>query len=574
MTAMAEYRRWLTSHALSESEKAELRALEGNAAEIEERFSRPLAFGTAGLRGIMGAGLGRINVHTVRHVTQALANLILREGPEAAARGVAIACDCRLHAEEYARQAACVLAGRGITALLFDELRPTPELSFAIRAHRCVAGINITASHNPKEYNGYKVYWSDGAQIPPAHADMVAREMASLDPLESAAATGFDEALRAGRIRWLGAETDRAFLDCALAQSVAPDAVRAVADDCKLVYTPFHGAGYRLVPEALAALGFRHVLCEPEQMKIDGNFPTVVSPNPENAKSFERAVALARRHDVDLVIGTDPDADRVGVMVRDRAGGYVPLTGNQMGVLLMDYLIRARRAAGTLPARPAVVQTIVTTRMTHDIAKKNDIALFETFTGFKFIAEVIAKLDASGSHQFLMGFEESYGYLIGSHARDKDAVTASLLIAEMAAWYRRQEMTLFDALQALYETYGHYREATLNLVMPGLAGLARMQALMDDLRGHPPAGIAGTPVEAVCDYLSGRRFESVSGAVSDMELSGSDVLGFALLDGTRLLVRPSGTEPKVKVYIQARGADAHTADDTVARFAQWAKKLV
>jgi phosphoglucomutase len=571
---MTEYRRWLASPALTETEKAELRALEGNTAEIEERFSRPLDFGTAGLRGIMGVGLGRINVHIVRHVTRALANLILREGPEAAARGVAIACDCRLHAEEYARQAACVLAGRGITALLFDELRPTPELSFAIREHRCIAGINITASHNPKEYNGYKVYWSDGAQLPPAHAGAVAREMTQLDPLESDAAADFDEALRAGKIRRLGAETDRAFLDCVLAQSVASDAVRAVADDFRLVYTPFHGAGYRLVPEALAALGFRHVLCEPEQMKIDGNFPTVASPNPENAKSFERALALARRNDVDLVVGTDPDADRVGVMVRDRTGGYLPLSGNQVGVLLMDYLIRARRAAGTLPARPAVVQTIVTTRMTHAIAKKNGVTVFETFTGFKFIAEVIAKLAASGSHQYLMGFEESYGYLIGSHARDKDAVTASLLIAEMAAWYRRQEMTLFDALQTLYETYGYHREATLNLVMPGLAGLTRMKELMDGLRGHPPADIAGTPVEAVCDYLSGRRVELAGKTASDMELSGSDVLCFELLDGTRLLVRPSGTEPKVKVYIQTHGADANTADDTVARFTQWAKKLV
>lgn len=572
MSVLTEYTKWLSSPALSEAERAELLSIQNDPAEIEDRFFAPLSFGTAGLRGVMGAGLHRMNVHVVRHATQALANLILREGKNAAARGVAIAYDCRHHSEDFARAAAETLAANGVAVRLFDALRPTPELSFAIRTYGLTAGINITASHNPREYNGYKVYWSDGAQLPPPHADAVAREMGGLDVF-AARSLPFGDAMKQGLVQMMGAETDEAFLGRVLGESVAPDAVRAVAERFRLVYTPFHGAGHKLVPEALRRLGFRHILCEPAQMAIDGDFPTVVSPNPENKEGFARAIELARANDVDLIIGTDPDADRVGIVVRDDRGDYVPLTGNQAGVLLTDYLVRARREAGTLPEHPAVVQTIVTTRMTMAVAETNGVDVFETFTGFKFIAEVIAGLEATRSHQYILGFEESYGYLIGDHARDKDAVTASLLIAEMAAWYCRQNMTLFDAMQALYETYGYYRERTLNLVMPGLDGLKRQRALMEALRRSPPGEIAGTAVEAVCDYAAGTRKESGSGRTSSMSLSGSDVLGFELGPDTRILIRPSGTEPKIKVYILTKGSDARSAEETTARFSRWAKAL-
>ncbi len=560
MSAQDTYKAWISSRHISEDDRTELLSIAGDPDEIEARFFAPLSFGTAGLRGVMGMGLHRMNVHVVRHTTQALANLIVAEGPEAVKAGAAIAYDCRYHSAEFAREAACVLAAAGIPVRLFDELRPTPELSFAIREYGCTAGINITASHNPKEYNGYKVYWSDGAQLPPQHADVVAREMARLDVFEDVRTCDFEAAVRDGRIVMLGAECDRAFLACVLCQSVAPEAVAAVADSFKLVYTPFHGAGYRLVPEALRKLGFKHILCEPSQMIVDGGFPTVVSPNPENKEGFALAIELARQNDVDLIIGTDPDCDRVGIVLRDQEGDYVTLSGNQVGVLLTDYLIRVRKEKGTLPHNPAIVKTIVTTEMARVVAEAQGAAVFDTFTGFKFLAEAIAGFERDHSHHYIFAYEESYGYLAGDHARDKDAVVASTLIAEMAAWYRQQSMTLYDAMQSLYERYGHFRELTLNLVMPGLSGMAKMAEFMKKLRQDPPLTMAGQGVLASRDYLRGERYDLKNGSIGRMALSGSDVLYFELSDGSSFIVRPSGTEPKIKIYLMVKGETPREAD--------------
>ena len=573
MGYLQKFEKWLNSGALSREEKDELFSLVGNKTKIEERFYAPLEFGTAGLRGVMGLGLHRMNLHVVRHVTQAFANLIAGEGAEACRAGVAICYDCRHHSAEYARETACVLAANGIRARLFDSMRPTPELSFAIREYGCTAGINITASHNPREYNGYKVYWSDGAQLPPRHAAVVSAEMERIDIFTGVHTMPYEETLAGGLITLMGAETDEAFLSRILSLSVNRSAVQKMADTFKVVYTPFHGAGRLLVPEALKRLGVRHVLCVPEQMTPDGDFPTVVSPNPEEKAGFALAVALAQAQDVDLIIGTDPDADRMGLMLRDRAGDYVTLSGNQVGVLLLDYLIRAGREAGTLPPNAAAVKTIVTTEMARAVGEKNGVAVFDTFTGFKFMAEKIKDFEETGDFRYILAYEESYGYLIGDHARDKDAVGASMLVAEMACWYAARGMTLYDAMEALYETYGHYAELTLNLVMPGLAGLANMQALMQGLREASPAEIAGTPVLAVRDYLSGERRDLLTGSAEPMELRDSNVLYFELLDDTRFIVRPSGTEPKIKVYILARGEDRTDAARKLDMYRAYAEGL-
>ena len=421
MDFMAEYKHWLESGALSAEEHAELQSVADDKEEIESRFYAPLSFGTAGLRGVLGVGLNRMNRFTVGQAAQGLAKLIVSNGQEAMDRGVAIAYDSRHFSPEFAKQSACILAANGIKALIFDELRPTPELSFAVRHYGCIAGINITASHNPKEYNGYKVYWEDGAQLPPAEADVVAKEMAATDIFTGVKTTDFDEAVKSGMIRILDKQTDEAYLSEVIKVAVNPDCVKQVADDFKLVYTPFHGAGYRLVPEILRRLGYKHIICEPEQMKIDGDFPTVKNPNPEYKEGFYLAIDLAKKNDVDLIIGTDPDADRTGIVLKDKSGEYVTLSGNQVGVLLTDYIITAKKLTNTMPAHPAVLKSIVTTEMARAAAEKNGVACFDTFTGFKFLAEKIKQFEKDGSHEYIFAFEESYGYLCGDYARDKDA---------------------------------------------------------------------------------------------------------------------------------------------------------
>ncbi|BAK99043.1 phosphoglucomutase [Oscillibacter valericigenes Sjm18-20] len=573
MEFMQEYEKWLKSPALSQSEKDELSALKSAPKEIEARFYGPLEFGTAGLRGTMAVGLHNMNIHVIRHATQAFAEVILAEGGDAAARGVAICMDCRNHSLEFAREAAGVCVANGVTVRIFESLRPTPELSFAVREYGCIAGINVTASHNPKEYNGYKVYWEDGAQLPPHHAAAVAKKMSEIDIFDGVKTMAWEDALKSGHVTVMGEETDQRFMAQVTAMINDRESVAKVADTFKMVYTPFHGCGYKLVPEALRALGMKHILCEPKQMVIDGNFPTVVSPNPENPEGFYLAIDLAKANDVDFILGTDPDSDRVGIMVRDRSGGFRPVTGNQTGVLLLDYLIGAMKRARRLPERPVALKTIVTTEMARKVAESNGVKCFDTFTGFKFMAEKKNALEDSGEGKVIFSYEESYGYMLGDYVRDKDAVTASMLLTEMAAWYAAQGMTLFDALEKLYEKYGQYAEKTYNLVMPGLDGLKDMAELMKSLRENPPAEIGGIRVTVRKDYADGTVTDCATGAKSKMELSGSNVLRFEMADGTSIIARPSGTEPKIKVYILTLGADQDVCAANLEKYGAWAAAL-
>ena len=568
-----EYEKWLASPALSEDERAELRALEGNDKEIKARFYGPLEFGTAGLRGTMYTGLHNMNRHVIRWATQGFANVIRAEGTEAMQKGVAVCMDCRNHSAEFARETACVMAANGIHVRLFESLRPTPELSFAVREYGCQAGVNVTASHNPKEYNGYKVYWSDGAQLPPQHAAAIADELTRIDIFTGVQSMDYEQALAEGRIELLGEDCDRRFMANVMGMVNDYETVKKVADDFGLVYTPFHGCGYKLVPEALTRLGIKHLYCEPKQMVIDGDFPTVVSPNPENPEGFYLAIDLAKEKNVDFILGTDPDSDRVGIMVRNKSGEFEPVTGNQTGVLLLDYLIGAMKRAGKLPEKPAALKTIVTTEMARAVAKANGLDCYDTFTGFKFMAEKMNELESAGKNTVIFSYEESYGYMIGHYVRDKDAVTASLLLTEMAAWYHAQGMTLFDALRSLYEKYGWYGEKTHNLVMPGLDGLEKMAALMQSLRAQPPVEIGGVTVAQYKDYSDGTVRDAATGAITPMPLSGSNVLRFELTDGSHIVVRPSGTEPKIKVYILTKGADAAERDANLEKYSAWVKTL-
>ena len=567
-----EYQRWLDSPALSESEWKELDAIRDDEKEIENRFFAPLEFGTAGLRGTMKVGLHNMNVHVIRWATQAFAEVICAEGEEAKRKGIAIAHDCRLNGTEFAMEAASVMAANGIHVRIFDALRPTPELSFAVRYYGCTAGLNVTASHNPKEYNGYKVYWSDGAQLPPQHAEAIAKKMDEIDIFSGPRSIDFEEGVKAGLIEWIGEETDEAFLEKVLAQAIDHEAVAKAADELKIVYTPFHGCGHKLVPEALRRLGVKNVYPVPEQMVLDGNFPTVVSPNPENPEGFYLAVDLAKKVGSDLIIGTDPDSDRIGTMVRD-GDEYKVITGNQLGVLLLDYVIQAKKRTGTMPANPGAMNSIVSTGMAREIAERNGVHFEETFTGFKFMAERVAAWEAAGSYQYIFAFEESYGYMMGDFVRDKDAVTASMMVAEMAAYYSLQGMTLLDALKALYEKYGWHMEKTLNLVMPGLDGMAKMKQIMDTLRSNPPTSIGGEEVIRLRDYLDGSIAVNGLGKVDRTPFFGSNVLYFELADGSSFIVRPSGTEPKIKVYLLVRGEDEAACQAKIDRYNDYAEGL-
>ncbi len=573
MNYRQEYEKWVSSPAITDEERAELRAIADDDKEIESRFYGPLEFGTAGLRGTMKMGLHQMNVYVIRWATQGFAKVICAEGEEAKRRGVAICMDCRNHSMDFARAAAEVCAANGIHVRIFESLRPTPELSFAVRHYGCQAGINVTASHNPKEYNGYKVYWADGAQLPPQHAAAIATELEKIDVFTGVERMPFDEAKAAGLIEVIGEETDRAFMANVFAMINDRESVAKVADTFKMIYTPFHGCGWKLVPEALHGLGVKHLYCVPEQMVLDGNFPTVVSPNPENPEGFYLAIDLADKVGADFILGTDPDSDRVGIMVRGADGKFIPVTGNQTGVLMLDYLIGALRRAGKMPEKPYFLKTIVTTEMARKVAESNGVTSCDTFTGFKFMAEKKNALESAGEGHVIMSYEESYGYMLGDYVRDKDAVTASLIITEMAAWYAAQGMTLYDALQALYQKYGWYGEKTHNLVMPGLDGLEKMAALMKNLRAQPPVQIAGVDVAVRKDYTDGSVVDCRTGEKSTMELSGSNVLRYELADGTTILVRPSGTEPKIKVYILTQGRDAAGRDANLAKYGEWVKTL-
>lgn len=559
---LQNYRKWLAEDSLTAEEKKELLSIEKDTDEIALRFSNGLSFGTAGLRGTMKTGLNAMNTYTVAHATQGLANLILTEKREQ--DGVAIAYDSRNNSQLFARTAACVLAANGVKVYLFDDLRPTPELSFALREYACVAGINITASHNPKEYNGYKAYWEDGAQLPPEHADTVSREIDRLDIFRDVKTMDYETALSGGLITILGTETDEKYLTHVQEQAVNPDAVKKVADELKIVYTPLHGTGHKLVPEIMRRIGLKNIYTVDEQMVIDGNFPTVKKPNPEYSDVFTLGIAIADREGSDLVIATDPDADRVGVMTRTPDGSFATITGNQMGALLVDYIITAYQQTKTMPQNPYVVKSIVTTELASKICRANGVKMHNVLTGFKFIGEVIKNYEKTGDGAFLFGFEESYGYLKGTYARDKDAVVASMLICEMTAFYKAKGMTLFDALKALWEKYGYCYEANVEVYMEGLDGLTRMEALMNKLRDNPPASFGGVPVTLVGDYKRGTLTEN--GISRPTGLPSSNVLYYRLENGDVIVARPSGTEPKIKYYYMLEADGKAHAEEKLTRY--------
>ena len=569
----AEYWRWTNSPTLTQNEQLELLSLAADEEEIESRFYSPLEFGTAGLRGIMGLGLYRMNAYVIRQATHALGTLIVREGKEAMARGCIIGCDCRNNSREFAVAAAEVMAGLGVHVRLFEDMRPTPELSFAIRYYGAMAGINITASYNPKEYNGYKVYWSDGAQLPPDHAAKVAAIMAQNDILTLPPVKSIETAMAEGILELIGSEADEAFMEQVMAQCIEPECISKTADELKIVYTPFHGAGRILVPEVLKRLGVKNLICVEEQMIPDGNFSTVASPNPENPEGFALAEKLADREGADLLIGTDPDSDRIAVMVRSKNGDFKQISGNQMGVLLIDYILSRRREKGTLPENAAVIKTIVTTEMANKVAESNGVACYDVFTGFKYMAELMKKFEEDGTHTTLFCYEESFGCLIGNFVRDKDAVTAAALFTELAAYYHLRGMSLLDAMDELYEKYGFYAEETINVVMPGVDGIEDRKRMMANLREKPPLSIGGMQVTGLRDYKSGIELDVASGKTSEMTLKGSDVLIFVLEDGCKLAVRPSGTEPKIKMYILARGSSAEECGNRVEACVKSANSL-
>ncbi len=566
----AEYNKWLNSAALSKSEHEELLNIQNDEGRKALLFSSSLSFGTAGLRGIMQTGLNAMNRHTVAHATQGLAALILKEGREK--DGVAIAYDSRNNSALFAKTAACVLAGNGIKVYLFDDLRPTPELSFALRELGCVAGINITASHNPKEYNGYKAYWEDGAQLPPEHAETVSDEIAKVDIFNDIRTADYDKALSDGMIELIGAEIDEKYLAAVQSQAVNPHAVEAVANDLKIVYSPLHGTGHLLVPEIMKRIGLKHLYPVTEQMVIDGNFPTVAKPNPEYPEVFRLGIDLANQVGSDLIIATDPDADRVGVMTRTKDGSFRTITGNQMGALLVDYIITAYKETNTMPKNPYAVKSIVSTELVTRICEANGVKMHNVLTGFKFIGEVIKNYEKTGDGSFLFGFEESYGYLKGTHARDKDAVVASMLICEMTAYYRAKDMTLYDALEALWAKYGFFYETNREIYMEGLEGAARMSALMDALRNTPPTCFGDAKVTLVADYKKQTVIEG--GVVRSTGMPSSNVLYYGLDNRDVIVVRPSGTEPKIKFYYLLSANDSAGAEKKLESYLDTLNKMI
>lgn len=549
-----EYQRWLLSDVLTSEEKAELLSIKGDEDTIKFRFSAPMSFGTAGLRSTMYMGLACMNRFTVAQTTRGIAALVKKSGGEE--RGVAIAYDSRNNSEAFAKISACVLAGAKIKVYLFDAIRPTPELSFAVRELNTVAGINITASHNPKEYNGYKAYWEDGAQISPEQAKIVSEEREKFDVLDTGEIADFESAVADGLITLLNDSFDEKYITAVLGTAINPDAVREVRDELKVVYTPLHGAGYKLVPEVFRRIGLKYLYTVDSQMIPDGNFPTVEKPNPEYAAVFKEGIEIADSVGSDLVIATDPDSDRVGVVTRNSEGKFVTITGNQMGALLLDYVIRQRKEQGTLVSGAYCVKSLVSTDMAYGIAKKNGVVLHDVLTGFKFIGEVIKNYEKEGKKDgFLLGFEESYGYLFGSYARDKDAVGASMIILEMTAFYKKRGMTLSDALAELYKTYGEYLERTVDIYMEGLDGIEKRRRVMSSLRENPPMKIGGLKVKSIGDYSKGTVYNLESGATQSTGQPLSDVLYYTLESDDKIIVRPSGTEPKIKIYVLLHDID-------------------
>ncbi len=561
---LENYQRWLSSPALTNEERQELQSIQNDDDEIKIRFSSGLTFGTAGLRGTMKVGMNAMNIYTVAQATQGLANLIIKENR--AADGVVIAYDSRNNSELFARVSAEVLAASDIKTYIFDALRPTPELSFAIRYLGCVAGINITASHNPKQYNGYKAYWEDGAQLPPEHANTVYAEICKTDIFNDVKRLDFEKGVSAGKITVIGREVDEEYLARVEEQLVNPNAVKAVADDLKIVYTPLHGTGHKLVPEILDRIGLKHLYRVEEQFVIDGNFPTVEKPNPEYKEVFTRGIEIANEVGSNLVIATDPDADRVGVMARTKDGDFRTITGNQMGALLLDYIITAYEETDTMPPMPYAVKSLVSTELATKICDAHNIEMFNVLTGFKFIGEVIKNHEKSGEGSYIFGFEESYGYLKGTYARDKDAVVASMLICEMTAYYYAKGMTLYDALENLFAKYGFCKEFNVEIYMEGVDGPAKMSALLDGMRSDTPNCLGGVGVATFGDYQAQTFLDLSSGEKCTTGMPKSNMLCFKLENGDVVIVRPSGTEPKVKFYFLVIAENGAEADERIAAY--------
>ena len=570
MSYMDTYKKWCTDNYFDEDTKKELLALQGNDAEIEDRFYRQLEFGTGGLRGVIGAGTNRMNIYTVRQATQGLANYIISQNGQD--KGVAIAYDSRIMSPEFSDEAALCLNANGIKTYRFESLRPTPELSFSVRELGCIAGIVITASHNPREYNGYKVYWEDGAQITPPHDKNILAEVAKVTDFSQVKTMMKSEAEAAGLYHTIGKEMDDRYMEELKKQSIHPEIIKAMAKDIKIVYTPLHGTGNLPVRRVLKELGFENVYVVKEQELPDGNFPTVSYPNPESPKAFELALKLAKEVDADIVLATDPDADRLGVYVKDtKSGEYIPLTGNMSGSLLCEYVLSQKQASGKIPADGQVVKSIVTTNLVDAVAKNYGAELIEVLTGFKWIGKQVLKNEQEGKGTYLFGMEESYGCLIGTHARDKDAIVATMALCEAAAYYKTQGKTLWDAMIDMYEKYGYYKDDIQAITLKGIEGLQKIQEIMETLRNETPSEIAGYKVLSARDYKKDTIKNMESGEMTKTGLPSSNVLYYDLSDEAWLCVRPSGTEPKVKFYYGVKGTSLEDAD---AKSAALGKQVV
>ncbi|WP_434691011.1 phospho-sugar mutase [Hungatella sp. SB206] len=567
------YEEWLANPYFDEATKEELRSIKEDENEIKERFYQDLEFGTAGLRGIIGAGINRMNIYVVRRATQGLANHIIKQG--GADKGVAIAYDSRHMSPEFAEEAALTLAANGIKAYKFESLRPTPELSFAVRELGCIAGINITASHNPPEYNGYKVYWEDGAQFTPPHDKGVTTEVLAITDLSTVKTTDVESAKAAGKYEIIGETIDDKYIAQVKAQVVNQEAIDKMQDSIQIVYTPLHGTGNIPARRALAEIGFTHVYVVPEQELPDGDFPTVSYPNPEAEEAFELGLALAKEKDADLVLATDPDADRLGVYVKDaKSGDYIPLTGNMSGSLLCEYVLSQKKERGAIPEDGQVVKSIVTTNLVDAVAKSYGCELIEVLTGFKYIGQQILKEENTGYGTYLFGLEESYGCLIGTYARDKDAISATVALCEAAAYYKMKGMTLWDAMIAIYEKYGYYKDAVKSIGLKGIEGQAKIQAIMDTLRNNTPTEVGGYRTVSARDYKLDTIKDMENGEVKPTGLPESNVLYYDLTDDAWLCVRPSGTEPKIKFYYGIKGTSLADADEKSAKLGEAVMAMV
>lgn len=562
MNYMDQYKFWLEDSYFDEETKEELRKIADNQGEIEDRFYKDLAFGTGGLRGVIGAGTNRMNIYTVRKATQGLANYILKQG--GADKGVAIAYDSRYYSPEFADEAARCLAANGIKAYIFDELRPTPELSFALRKLGCISGIVVTASHNPPEYNGYKVYWEDGAQVTAPKDQEIIGEVNDVTDFHTVKTMSREDAMAAGLYRFIGEEIDVAYMEELKKQIIHPEVIKEMAEDLKIVYTPFHGTGNKPVRRILAELGFKHVYVVPEQERPDPAFTTLDYPNPEDPKAFKLALELAKKVDADIVLATDPDADRLGIYAKDtKTGEYVSFTGNMSGMLIAEYILRERTATGTMPEDPVMVSTIVTTNMAPVIAADYNVKFIEVLTGFKYIGEQIKWMEEAGKGHYVFGLEESYGCLAGTHARDKDAIVAVMCLCEMAAWCKKHGKSCWDQMIGLYEKYGYYKETQYAITLKGIDGAAQIAEMMDKLRKNPPKSFGDLKVVEMRDYELDQVTDMETGAVRPTGLPKSNVLYFDLTNNSWCCARPSGTEPKIKFYMGVKGTSLEDAQKKV-----------